>query len=110
MSFERVVLSTAGSGEEAERLSRLLVEEGLAACVNRVAGVRSVYRWQGEVCDDAEWLLVIKTTEEHVEAINERLTEEHEYDLPEVVALPVVGGSSAYLEWLRAALRTPGGD
>jgi periplasmic divalent cation tolerance protein len=76
------------------------VSEGLAACVNRVAGVRSTYRWQGRLCDDAEVLLVIKTPAERIATLCARLEALHPYDVPEVIALPIVAGAERYLAWL----------
>jgi len=95
----RVVLVTA-PGAEAETLGRALVGERLAACVNFVPGVRSIYRWEGEVQADEETLLVIKTTEARLAALVERVHALHSYDLPEVLALPAAGGSGAYLAWV----------
>ena len=95
----RVVLVTAPEGE-AEGLARALVTEGLAACVNLVPGVRSIYRWEGKVQSDDEVLLLIKTTEVQVAALTERVKALHSYDLPEVLALPAVGGSEPYLRWV----------
>jgi periplasmic divalent cation tolerance protein len=95
-----VLLSTAGSNEEATRLARALVEERLAACVNVVAGVRSVYRWQGALHEDAEVLLVIKSTAERYDALASRLRVLHTYETPELLRLEVKGGDARYLEWL----------
>lgn len=95
----RVVLVTA-PGADAETLARALVGERLAACVNVVAGIRSIYRWEGEVQADDEALLVIKTTEARLDALVARVNALHAYDLPEVLALPAAGGSPAYLDWV----------
>jgi periplasmic divalent cation tolerance protein len=100
-----VVLVTAPA-DEAERLGRALVGERLAACVNVVPGVRSIYRWEGEVQADDEVLLVIKTSETRVAELVGRVNELHSYDLPEVLALPAVGGSLAYLEWVTEESRS----
>jgi periplasmic divalent cation tolerance protein len=97
-----VVLVTAPNDDEAARLGRALVEERLAACANLVPGLRSIYRWQGSVHDDAETLLIIKTTAERCARLTQRVIELHPYETPEVLALPVVAGSDAYLAWLRA--------
>jgi periplasmic divalent cation tolerance protein len=98
---ERVVaLSTVGSAEDAERVARALVERRLAACVNVVPGVASVYRWKGEVCRDQEWLLVVKTRGEKLQALREALVALHPYELPELVALPIEAGHAPYLAWL----------
>ena len=95
----RVVLVTAPVGE-AEALGRALVAERLAACVNVVPGVHSIYRWEGKVQADDEALLVIKTNETQLAALTERVKTLHSYDLPEVLALPAVGGSAEYLGWV----------
>ena len=96
----RVVFCTAPDGEVAERLARALLEARLAACVNLLSPVRSLYRWQGAVKDDSEVLLVIKTHRDRCAELSARIEELHPYELPEVVALPAVGGSTAYLEWV----------
>ena len=98
----RVALSTAPDAETAARIARTLVQERLAACVNLLPGVRSIYRWQGAIEDAAEVLLVMKTRAERVEALAERLRALHPYELPELVVLPVAGGSSGYLDWVLA--------
>jgi periplasmic divalent cation tolerance protein len=95
-----VILVTAGNEAEAERIARALVDERLVACVNVLPAVRSFYRWEGRVADDAELLLVIKTRRERFEAVAARVREIHSYDVPEVIALPVLAGSETYLEWL----------
>jgi periplasmic divalent cation tolerance protein len=95
-----VALSTVGTAEDAERIARALVERRLAACVNVVPGVVSVYRWRGAVCRDEERLLVIKTRAERLEALREALVELHPYEVPELVALPVEAGHAPYLAWL----------
>ena len=100
MSERVVVLMTAGSQEEAERIANALVKEMLAACVNVLPGVTSVYRWEGHVQRDQEWLLLAKTTNEVLDDLVRRVQALHSYDLPEVVALPVVGGNQAYLRWI----------
>jgi periplasmic divalent cation tolerance protein len=98
----RVVLVTAPDLETAAALARTLVEEGLVACANVVPGVRSIYRWEGEVQDDAEVLLVAKTAAARCDALAARVRDLHPYDLPEVVVLPVSGGSRDYLDWVIA--------
>ena len=100
MSDRVVALSTAGTAEDAERIARALVERRLAACVNVVPGVVSVYRWKGEVCRDEERLLVIKTRAERLPALREALVGLHPYELPELVALPIEAGHGPYLAWL----------
>lgn len=97
-----VILVTAPDAEVGARLARELVRERLAACVNLVDPIRSIYRWEGEIHDDREVLLVIKTSRARREALTARVCELHPYDLPEVLALPAVGGSRAYLDWVCA--------
>ena len=97
----RVVLLTAPDAATAETLARTLVEERLAACVNVVPGVRSVYRWQGRVEEAVELLLVAKTRADRGAALAARVRELHPYALPEVLELPVLGGSEAYLGRVR---------
>jgi periplasmic divalent cation tolerance protein len=100
MTNKIVVFSTCGSAEEAERLARQLVEARLAACVNVIMQVRSFYRWKGKVEDAGEWLLVIKTSRERFDKVRLLLESAHSYELPEVLALPIVEGSETYLAWL----------
>jgi periplasmic divalent cation tolerance protein len=97
----RVVLVTAPDAEVGARLARVVVEERLAACVNLVPGIRSIYRWAGAVQEGDEVLLVIKTREDRVAALSRRVHELHPYELPELIAVGILGGSERYLEWLR---------
>jgi periplasmic divalent cation tolerance protein len=97
----RVVLITVPDGDTATGLGRALVEARLAACVNVVPGVRSLYRWKGKVQDDPELLLVVKTRADRIAALEARVRDLHPYELPEILALPAVGGSEAYLDWVR---------
>ncbi len=106
----RVVLVTGPEPATLESIGRVLVEERLAACVNIIPGVTSVYRWEGEIRADSEALAVIKTTEDCVQAARLRVAELHPYDVPEFVALEVVEGSPAYLQWVRESVATGGGD
>ena len=107
MSERLVVLSTVGSAEDAERIARALVEQRLAACVNVVPGLVSVYRWKGNVEREDERLLVIKTRRERFSALREALAALHPYEMPEILALPVEEGSPAYLEWLDESVAEP---
>jgi periplasmic divalent cation tolerance protein len=102
-----VVLSTVATSADADRIAGALVERRLAACVNVVPGVVSVYRWKGAVQREGELLLVVKTRSEKLEALKEALTELHPYDVPELLALPVADGLAPYLAWLDDAVRTP---
>jgi len=101
----RVAFATAPDWDTAARIARALVEERLAACANVVPGVRSIYRWQGRVEDEAEVLLVLKTRADRVDALGARLRALHPYALPELVALPAVGGLAGYLDWVREEAR-----
>ena len=96
----RVVLTTVSSQDEARRLAAALVEERLAACVNIVSGVHSVYRWKGAVEEASEVLLVIKTRVEKLEALEAAVRRLHSYDVPEFLILGAEGGSAAYLQWI----------
>lgn len=100
MSEARIVLTTAGSAEEARRIAQALVERRLAACVNIVPQIESVYRWQSKVESAAEWLLMIKTQAEAFERVRDAIRELHSYDLPECVMLKVDAGSEQYLQWI----------
>ena len=102
MTNARIVLTTVGLKDAAEELARQLVERRLAACVNIVGPMRSIYRWNHKLHDEQEYLLVIKTTAAHAAAMPSLFTELHPYELPECVQLPVQGGSEAYLAWLAA--------
>ena len=101
----RVCLVTAPDPDVAQRIARALVDEQLAACVNIVPGVRSIYRWQGALNDDAELLLIVKTTQARLAALAERLAVLHPYALPELVALTPSGGSERYFDWVRAEVK-----
>jgi periplasmic divalent cation tolerance protein len=102
-----VVLSTFPDAETAARIARALVEEQLAACVNVVPAVRSIYRWDGKVCDEAEALAVIKTTAERYAALAARIAELHPYQVPELIALPLADGHPPYLAWLADQVAPP---
>lgn len=100
-------LTTCPDAATAERIAEALVGEGLAACVNLLPGVTSVYRWQGAVERSAEVLLIIKTTESGFAALRDRLVEIHPYELPELIAVPVGPGLPAYLDWVRDLVARP---
>ncbi|MDX2169115.1 MAG: divalent-cation tolerance protein CutA [Deltaproteobacteria bacterium] len=100
MTDVRVVLVTVPSQAAGERIAEALVGEQLAACVNIVGPIRSIYRWQGELCRDDEHLLLIKTTAAAYAALETRVRALHGYDNPEIIALPVEMGAAAYLEWV----------
>ena len=99
-----VVLVTVPDFETARRMGHTLVGERLAACVNIVPGLTSIYHWEGEVAEDSELLLLIKTRRERYGALEARIKELHPYTLPEVLALPVYNGSVDYLRWIAASV------
>jgi periplasmic divalent cation tolerance protein len=100
MTDKRVVLTTTPSEEEARKIARALVGERLAACVNIIPKVESIYRWQDKVEEAREYLLLIKTTESAFALLQEKLKQLHSYELPECVALAMTAGSPSYLKWI----------
>jgi len=100
MTDKIVVLSTCGSANEAEQIARRLVEARLAACVTVVPGARSFYRWQGAIESAEEWMLVIKTSRALFETLRIEMEKVHTYEVPEMIALPIVDGAPNYLLWL----------
>ncbi len=104
MSRFIVVYVTVESAEEGKRLASALVEERLAACVNRLGPVQSTYRWKGQVERSEEHLLIIKTSEGLFDRLKKRVQELHSYSVPEVIALPIVDGNEGYLKWLEDQL------
>jgi len=107
MTDKRIVLSTAGSEDEARKIARYLVEKQLAACVNFIPRVESVYRWQGKIESSHEFLMLIKTSADQFAAVRDAISRLHSYELPECIALGIEDGSSDYLDWLGDSL---GGD
>lgn len=105
MTDKRIVLSTAGSEEEARKIARHLVDQQLAACVNIVPHVESIYRWQGKIESSGEWLLLIKTNAANLAAVQDAIGELHSYDLPECIAIPIEDGSSEYLQWIGESVK-----
>jgi periplasmic divalent cation tolerance protein len=103
-----VIFVTCGTQEEAERIAETIVNERLAACVNLIGAenpVKSFYIWEGQLQKDSEILLVIKTQSAKLSVLGERIRELHNYSIPEFIALPIVAGSKAYLDWLAATTR-----
>lgn len=101
MSDPIVVLVTCGSEEEALKIANALVEDHLAACVNLVAPIRSIYRWQGKIWDEKEWLLIVKTQKHRFETLEKKVKSLHSYSVPEIISVPITEGSSVYLSWIR---------
>lgn len=100
-----IVLITTKNEEEAGLISRTLVDERLIACANRLP-VRSVYRWKDKIEDDAEVLLICKTKEDLLDKLIERVKDLHSYEVPEIVAIPIVGGSDDYLKWVDESIKS----
>ena len=105
MNEARVVLTTVGNRDEAEKIANALVEAEIAACVNIVGPIRSIYRWEGKVENAEEFLLVVKTWGDAYERVEAAIREMHSYELPECIALRVERGSEAYLEWVENSVR-----
>ncbi len=102
---EIIVLSTVDTIDKASMIAHSLVEDRIAACVNVLPGIRSIYRWQEKLCDDMELLLIIKTTEDRFEAARARIRQLHTYELPEVIASPITAGDQDYLRWLSSEVQ-----
>ncbi|MEK7850734.1 MAG: divalent-cation tolerance protein CutA [Deltaproteobacteria bacterium] len=100
MSGHIVVLITVSSPEEGEKIAKALLEKRVAACVNIIPGIRSIYRWQGKICDDRELLLMAKTTGVLFERVEKEVKSLHSYKVPEIIALPIIEGSDDYLSWI----------
>jgi periplasmic divalent cation tolerance protein len=105
-----VVVTTVGSEEQARSIAEALVEQRLAACVNILPSVRSIYRWKGKLWDDEELLLVIKTTAGRFQALRAAIQRLHSYELPEILALAVADSDPAVLAWLTSAVGEAPGD
>ena len=104
MTDFQIVLSTCADREQAERIARRLVEQQLAACVNILPGVQSIYRWQGGVESASEVLMLIKTSASHCDQVQSIVAALHSYEIPEFLVLPISDGSEAYMAWLEASL------
>jgi periplasmic divalent cation tolerance protein len=98
-----LILCTCPSQDEADALATALLEERLAACVNRLPGIKSMYRWEGRVTHDDEILLLIKTTADLFERLENTIKKLHPYETPEIIAVPIVAGSADYLRWIEAS-------
>jgi len=105
MTDKILVLTTVGSKDEARKIGRALVERRLAACVNLVPQVRSIYRWKGQIEEAEEWLLILKTTRAAFERVREAILELHSYDVPECVSVAVDDGSEEYLSWIGQSMK-----
>ncbi len=105
MSDIAVVMVTVGSGEEAVTIARTLVEEKLVACVNIVPRIRSIYHWKGELCDEEEQLLIMKTRSDLFPRLQNRIRELHSYEVPEIISFPIAEGLPDYLNWVLESTR-----
>jgi len=105
MTDKKLVLTTCGSLEESRTIAKALVERQLAACVNIVPQVESIYRWKGKIESATEWLLLIKTTEGAFERLRGALAELHSYEVPECIEIAIEDGSEKYLEWIGESVR-----
>jgi len=111
MTDKIVVLSSCASAKEANRIAKELVEKRLAACVNVLSGARSVYRWKNKVEKSQELLLMIKTSRALFDSVRTQIEKLHSYEVPEIIALPVVDGAELYLDWLDRELnKEPAGQ
>jgi len=95
-----VIYITTGSISEAKKIGHTLVEEKLVACSNIISPIHSIYNWQGKICDDKEALMILKTKKKLFKQIVKRVEELHSYDVPEIIAMPIIEGSSKYLSWV----------
>jgi periplasmic divalent cation tolerance protein len=102
---EILILCTADRLELAREIAIALVQAREAACVNIIPGIHSIYRWEGELCDEGEFLLLIKSSAESFEAVRSRIRSLHTYQVPEIIAVPISQGDSSYLAWLRSSVR-----
>ncbi|MFH1675820.1 MAG: divalent-cation tolerance protein CutA [bacterium] len=106
----QLVLSTVPNLEKGKEIGQSIVSSGLAACVNLVPGILSIYIWEGKQCEDDEVLLVIKTTGDKIPALIGKIVENHPYKVPEIIALPIIGGNENYLKWVRESTMKKTGE
>lgn len=100
MLDEIVIFVTTSSTAEAERIGNKLVEDKLVACVNVIPNIRSIFHWQGESCNEEEVLMILKSVRANLEKIIKNVKQLHSYEVPEVIAIPIIGGSQEYLDWV----------
>ncbi|MFQ5825176.1 MAG: divalent-cation tolerance protein CutA [bacterium] len=100
MSDEIVIFVTTNSTEEAQQIGNKLVESKLVACVNIVSSVQSIFRWKGELCEEGETLMILKSVRKNIEEIITKVKSLHSYEVPEIIALPIIAGSKEYLNWV----------
>lgn len=102
MSDEVVVFVTTSSEEEARNIANALIDQKLVACANIVPSVNSIFRWQNQICREGEVLIMLKSVRQRMDALIEKVKEMHSYEVPEIIALPVIAGSKEYLDWVRS--------
>lgn len=107
MNTHVIVLMTASSADEAERIAKALVEARLVACCNIIPQIRSIYRWQGSIHDEAEVMMVAKTRQDRLPDLIAKVRSIHSYDVPEIIATPIVAGLDAYLSWIDESVQEP---
>lgn len=110
MTDKQIIFTTAGSAEEAQKIARYLVEHRIAACVNIIPQITSIYRWQGKIEEAREWLLLIKTTAQAFAQVRQAVSELHSYDLPECISVTIADGSANYLQWIAECVSTAESD
>jgi periplasmic divalent cation tolerance protein len=103
-----IIFVTAASEQEAASISRVLVEEGLAACANIIPRIRSIYRWEGKIWDEGEVLIIIKSRGDLFERIRDRVKKLHSYEVPEITAIKIDEGDSAYMQWIESVTTSKG--
>ncbi len=108
MSEAILVMVTCGSSQEAEKIAQLLLEERLVACVNIAGRIRSLFHWEGAIARESESLLLMKTRAECFDELSRRVKEVHSYEVPEIIAMPIMVGNPDYLDWIREST-TPDG-
>ncbi|MFH1453889.1 MAG: divalent-cation tolerance protein CutA [Armatimonadota bacterium] len=109
MSQHQVVLITVSSAEEAEKIANILLNEKLAACVNMVDKIKSMYWWEGKIDTSTETLMIIKTRKNKINELIDRVKSEHSYTVPEIISLPVLEGNRDYLNWIDESVKVAGG-
>ena len=100
------IITTTDSKEKAERIAFILVEKGLAACVQIIGPVTSIYRWEGKIENTIEWICQIKTIKDLYNSVEKEILTHHKYELPEIIAIPILTGSKKYLDWMRMQVTT----